>query len=312
MAKALTWFGPFDGTGAYPTINCHLSAAMERRGWRVLRNQHNDGTRLTDVAVAHIYPPRAINLRHDLNIALTAWEFDGPRALPSSFVEPLQSYDRMCAPAQWTADKIAWNINRHVAVVPWGVDRDEFSPDGDVYALETNGLTPVLWAGGTDARHGFDIAVKVIDEFPDCVLIAKQSIHYPADEIDHPRVKIIRDDLPSLAPLYRACKVFLHSARAVGFALHVLEAIACGLPVAATPLGAIRDYADGHAAYSDGGQWMPFEHHINSDCLPYWYEPDIYSLCNATYHALKMGKQELKGWTWDDAAAKLERVINEH
>jgi len=310
MAKSITWFGPFEGSGAYPTINRQLSAAMERRGWRVLRNQHNDGARLTDVAVSHIYPPRAINVKHDLNVTLTAWEFAGPRALPAAFVAPLQSYDVVCAPTKWTAGVIGENIKRDVQVVPWGIDRAEFTPRGNKYQLDTDGLIPVLWAGGTDQRHGFDIALHVIEQLPDCALVAKQSIHYPAHVVSHPRVLIIRDDLPSLAPLYRACRVFLHSARGVGFALHVIEAMGCGLPVAATPLPAIMDFAGDYAVFSSGGKWEYFEHHINSDCLPQWYEPNVGSLAQATLKALAVGKQNWgAGWTWDDSAAKLEKVI---
>lgn len=321
MAKALTWFGPFDGTGAYPTINRHLSTSLERRGWRVLRNQHNDGDVITPVAISHIYPPRAINLRHDLNIALTAWEFAGKHSLPRSFIAPLQSYDVICAPAQWTADVISENIDRPVEVVPWGFDPDEFTPEGDKYPLDIEDKIIVLWAGGTDKRHGFDVALKVIDALSDSFhLVAKQSVHYPADLVDHPRVTIIRDDLPSMAPLYRAVDVFLHSARGVGFGLHALEAIACGLPVASTPLEATYDFGRGRTIYSedmpsDDIEWQHFDHHLHSDCLPMWHEPDIDGLVYAVGQYFAYGKIEKylmsswDRWNWDARAEHLEQVI---
>ncbi|MHC4301320.1 MAG: glycosyltransferase [Planctomycetota bacterium] len=327
MAKALTWFGPFEGSGAYPTINRHLSAAMERRGWRVLRNQHNDGARLTDVAVAHIFPPRAINVRHDLNIALTAWEFAGPRALPRAFVDALRTYDRVCAPAQWTAGAIGLNINQLVRVVPWGIDLDEFAPYGDIYEIPDRdpGKVYLLWVGGTDIRHGFDIAVKMMDHLPEkCHLIAKQSVHYPPDKVTHHKVTIIRDDLPSLAPLYRACDLYVHPARGVGFSLPVLEAIACGLRVASSQLPIFFNHSSRQSVpepifgsaitFADEGEWVPFEHHINSDCLPHWMETTDASvttgeggngLCDTTVERIR------QAWTWDNAAAKLESVILE-
>ncbi|MHC4617393.1 MAG: glycosyltransferase [Planctomycetota bacterium] len=310
MDKKLTWFGPFEGTGAYPTINRQFSAAMERRGWCVLRNRHNDADGVTPVAIAHVYPPRSINLRHSLNIALTAWEFPGERSVPRSFVEPLQSYDVVCAPAQWTADVIGENIDCPVQVVPWGYDPGEFAPHGDVYPLNIENKTIVLWAGGTDQRHGFDIAVKVIDCLPDDYhLVAKQSVNYPPDLIDHPRITIIRDDLPSMAPLYRAADVFLHSARGVGFALHVLESIACGTPVASTPLDAVRAFASGGTAFSDGGEWVAFDHHLHTDCLPMWYEPDIDSLAETVYAARYIKAKLPDDWTWDARVEHLEGVI---
>jgi len=314
--KTLTWFGPFEGTGAYPTINRQLTAALERRGWRVLRNQHNDGKTITPIAIAHIYPPRAINLRHAYNVALTAWEFAGERGLPQSFIPSLQSYDLVCAPARWTSTMIEDNICRPVHTVHWGFDPAEFTPDGDHYPLDTQGLTPILWAGGTDRRHGFDAAIKVIDQLPDCVLIAKQSVNYPPDMIDHPRVQIIRDDLPSMAPLYRACKVFLHSARGVGFALHVLEAIACGMAVASTPLRPIFeiDFDANRVAFSDEQPYTHFDHHINTDCLPKWQEPHIDSLVTAVrtaQHNTRQPSHEWRAkWTWDNSARELETLID--
>jgi glycosyltransferase involved in cell wall biosynthesis len=279
----------------------------------VLRNQHNDGAEITPVCIAHIYPPRPVNVRHALNIALTAWEFAGPRSLPRSFIEPLQSYDLVCAPAQWTADVISENIDRPVDVVPWGVDPDEFTPEGDKYPLEIDDKIIVLWAGGTDKRHGFDVALQVIDALPETFhLVAKQSIHYPPDMVDHPRVTIIRDDLPSMAPLYRAADVFLHSARGVGFALHVLEADECGLPIASTPLDAIRGFADHRVVFSDGGEWRHFDHHLHTDCLPKWHEPDVESLADAVCRAYDLGRWEERfssAWTWDARAEHLEQVI---
>lgn len=315
--KVLTWFGPFEGTGAYPTINRHLCAALERRGWRVLRNQHNEGGTVTPIAVVHIYPPRAINLRHDLNVALTAWEFAGKYALPAAFIQPLQSYDVLCAPTAWTARSIGACVERDVQVIPWGIDPAEFTPQGEVYPLEPAKHTVnVLWAGGTDKRHGFDLAVVMLDFLPGRFrLIAKQSIHYPADTIDHPRVTIIREDLPSMAPLYRACDLFAHTARAVGFGLHVLEAIACGLPVASTDLSAVHDFDNGRVTYADGGEWQYFEHHINSDCLPKWFEVEPIALAAAVRQAAQVTRWTthppgfVERWSWDAQAARLEHVI---
>jgi glycosyltransferase involved in cell wall biosynthesis len=316
METVVTWFGPFEDTGAYATINRQLSTALERRGWRVLRNQHNDGLSLTPIAVAHVYPPRALNVTHPHTIALTAWEFAGALGVPLSFIPALKGYDQVCAPAHWTAAIIGAALDREVQVVPWGVDPDEFTPDGDRYPLPDDGRTRVLWAGGTDKRHGFDLAVAMLDMLPDdFVLITKQSVHYPAEHTDHPRVVIIRDDLPSMAPLYRACDLFVHSASGVGFALHCLEALACGLPVASTALPPVLDYASDRVVLAEPGTWRVFDHHLHRDCVPEWMETGAEALAQTVQQAAALPKLTalspdfLASWSWDHSAEVLERVL---
>jgi glycosyltransferase involved in cell wall biosynthesis len=173
----------------------------------------------------------------------------------------------------------------------------------------------LLWVGGTDRRHGFDIALQVMDRLPDTYhLIAKQSAYYPEAATDHPQVTVIRDDLPSLAPLMRRCDMMLHTARGVGFSLPVLEALACGLPVVSTDLPPIREYAPpGRVAFATAGQWVPMgRHHLHDDCLPVWWEPDVDDLA-ATVQGFEPTAWNraafIKQWSWDAAAQRLLSVL---
>lgn len=314
----ITWVGPFEGTGAYPTINRQLCAALERAGERVLRNVHNQGLDLTPVCVTHTYPLRPPNVRHTLNVGLAVWEFAGKRGVPLSFADAFKAFDLLCAPSEWVCEQFRAATDTPVLPIQWGVDADEFTPVGEIASLPQQAAdadTLLLWIGGTDARHGFDVAVKVMDLLPDTYhLIAKQSAHYPETPTQHPRITVLRDDLPSLAPLMRSCDLLLHTARGVGFSLPVLEALACGLPVVSTDLPPVREYApDYRVAFASKGAWEPMgQHHVHADCLPVWWEPDVEDFA-ATVLGFTPGQwsrdEFINRWSWDAAAQRLMSVV---
>jgi glycosyltransferase involved in cell wall biosynthesis len=322
-----TWVGPFEGTGAYPTINRQLTAALERQGWPVLRNVHNVGLDITPIAIAHEYPPKPINVSHALNVCLAVWEFTGKHGVPKTFIETFRHYDLICAPCQWVADQFNAVTQTPVAVIQWGFDPAEMTPIGERVdwsdpfpgeAWVKDAEKVLLWVGGTDRRHGLDVAINVMDLLPDSYhLVIKQSVHYPQDNCQHPRAHVLYHDFPSLAPLYRAADLLLHSARGVGFSLIALDALACGLPVAATDLPPLHAYGGDRIIYGRG-IWKPMGiHHVHRDCLPEWLEPDVDALADAVAEALKLPKraapnQELiDQWSWDAAARILREAVGE-
>lgn len=314
----LTWIGPFEGSAAYPTINRQLVAAIERAGHRVLRNAHNDGPAITPVSVSHLYPLQPPNVRHGFNAGLAVWEFTGARGVPRSFTEVFRHFDLIAAPSAWVCDQFRAVTDTPVTRIQWGIDPAEFHPKGLRATLPPSARQAehvLLWVGGTDPRHGYDVALAVIDRLPNSYhLIAKQSAHYPPDVVEHPRVTVIRDDLASLAPLYRATDALLHTARGVGFSLPVLEALACGCPVASTDLPPVREYAPEGRVVWAGGEWRPMGlHHIHRDCLPWWLEPDVDALAEAAQRAVTLGRDidEIwrQAWTWDVAASRLLEAL---
>lgn len=314
MNKCLTWIGPQDGSGAYPTINRQLTAALERAGWQVLRNVHNDGAAVTPWSVSHIYPLRPVNVRHAQNVGLAVWEFTGAQGVPRTFRQAFKTFDWIGAPSAWVADQFSTVMDTPVQAVQWGFDPEEFTITRE-RAARPDCDHLLLWVGGTDPRHGFDVALNVMDRLSDGYhLIAKQSAHYPAAGADHPRVTIIRDDLPSLAPYYRAADALLHTARGVGFSLPVLEALACGCPVASTDLPPLHDFAPAGRVVWAGGTWQSMgRHHVHPDCRPVWLEPDVEALVQAVEQAAALPRAVdlswRQAWTWDAAAVRLGQLL---
>lgn len=315
MQKAISWIGDFQGSGAWPTINRHLTAALEKQGYTILRNVHNIGDDLTPIAIFSGYPVKFPNVRHALNLSYTSWEFD---QLPSSFIKELNQFDLNIAASQWTA-----GIYERLTATPatfchHGFDPAEFNPHGekaDFEQLTGHNLTDkkiLLWVGGTDKRHGFDVAVEVMKLLPeDYVLVAKQSIHYPPQSIPHERVFILRQDFESLAPLYRGAYALLHTARAVGFSLPVLEAMACDCPVISDylpPLAEVMGRSPQNQQIVNGGC-----HHIYPEVEINWIEPDAEQLAEQVlsnqfvYEPFR--KKAVSLYSWDAIARRFSKII---
>ncbi len=76
-----------------------------------------------------------------------------------------------------------------------------------------------------------------------------------------PRVRLIEDELSDdeLAALYRACDVLVHPYRGEGFAMPVLEAMACGLPVIVTGGGPTDEFCPPRRRLADplGARGVP-------------------------------------------------------
>lgn len=304
--NAITFVGDFRDFGAaYPVINRALYGAWSALGHTVIQNAHNHDATITPLAVAHEYPLRSLNLRHDRNVIMTAWEFAGAHGLPRQKVSVINTFDKLLVPSDWLVDELAAQVDVPVQAIRWGVDINIFTPTGDTYPLPNlAGKVKLLWLGGTDKRHGFDLALQIIAKLPERYhLIAKQSAHYPPIPAEGERLTIIREDMDTrtLASLYRACDAFLHPVRGVGFSLPVLEALACGLPVVASHLPPLAAFGDGVTLVS-GGTWERVRHHLYSDCEPFWYAPSVDNFVAALQAPLETPPPLDKRWTWQAAA----------
>lgn len=293
----LGWIGHRVGFGAYPTINRKMAAALNDAGIETTDQLNIKGTsKLVEAAVTCHYPPLPVNqlIRPPRLAAWFTWEFPAPDGIPRSFIRTLAQYDRVFAMSSWVADQLRAVMDIDIEVIGLGIDPSEFTPSGSYAALfGPPDIVRVLYVGGTDKRHGLDLAIKAIELLPEKYhLFAFISSGYPLPDVrNNERVHILRGPVASLAPLYRAADVLIHPARAVGFSMPLLEAAACGLPIAASKHPVAVETAPPPFVYwAEGGAWSGREkHHIHADCAVSFWETPPAALADAVRIASNSG-----------------------
>ncbi|MFZ5427679.1 MAG: glycosyltransferase [Thermodesulfobacteriota bacterium] len=172
----------------------------------------------------------------------------------------------VAAPSRWLLDKASQSLlapaARSLRVIPNGVDTACFSPGSRDEARAALGLGEDLFVAlfvGEDPRESpwrdFDMLRKgfasLRESLGDKLLLLALGGKAPEEE-EGGRVRVLPyADSPSVvARLYRAADVYVHCARDDTFPTAVLEAMACGLPVAGTRAGGLPEQvAEGETGF---------------------------------------------------------------
>ena len=169
-----------------------------------------------------------------------------------------QSRLYIAAPSAWLLQKVARSMLapavRQAMVIPNGVDLTVFSPADRKAARARLGIAPdvpvVLFTTGPRTDPWRDVAL-LQSAIPSIALRMSGTsplflgigADAPADDVTGVNVELRtnQSDPKTMADYYRAADVYLHAARADTFPGTVLEALACGTPVAATDVGGIPE-----------------------------------------------------------------------
>ncbi|HEV7751514.1 MAG TPA: glycosyltransferase [Baekduia sp.] len=273
-AVAVSWVGEHDAPTSLARINRRVTAALAGDGVTV-RAAATDrpGASLplphaADVEVRHQWPPdfRAPASGH---LALIQpWEFG---AIPAAWLEPLQTVvDELWVPSAYVRDMyVNSGVDAdRVFVVPNGVDLERYAPEGEAYDLSDARGVRFLFVGGAIARKGIDVLLSAYAEAfagrDDVTLVVKDfgadgvyrggdraALEAMAADPAGPRVVHLTPTLTDdeVAALYRACDVLVHPYRGEGFAMPVLEAMACGLPAIVTAGGPTDEFCPADAGW---------------------------------------------------------------
>jgi glycosyltransferase involved in cell wall biosynthesis len=202
-------------------------------------------------------------------VAFRTWDFG---RYPSTWVERInKECDQLWVYSRHTRKQaVASGISpRRVKVIPPGVDLETFSPDGPRYALGTGKAQHLLFVGASIYRKGIDTLLEaftrafnaaddvclVIKDRPDDLFYEGQDyserIADIAGRAGAPKILHLRCFLTraQLASLYRACSVSVFPYRGEGFALPILESMACGVPAIVPAGGPCLDFCNRHNAY---------------------------------------------------------------
>jgi glycosyltransferase involved in cell wall biosynthesis len=247
------------------------------------------------VHVRHSWPPRLEPPPHGRWVLMQPWDFG---SLPRSWRPMLDRVDEVWAYSRSVRDAYleAGVPAERVAVVPLGVDPAVFHPGLAAFPLPAGPSVRFLFVGGTIFRKGIDV-----------LLAAYARAFRPSDEVGlvikdmgaksfyrgqtaEARVGELRDrgypveyidgalTETELAALYAACDALVHPFRGEGFALPVVEAMACGLPAIITAGGPVLDYATAETAYLIPARRAEFAEcrvgELETIGRPWLFEPD--------------------------------------
>jgi hypothetical protein len=225
-------------------------------------------------------------------------------------------------------------------VIPNGVDLDVFTPEGD--RRSPTGKIRFLFVGGLIGRKGSDLLLTAwLEAFAgrdDVTLVVKDfgadglyrdgdraAIRAHVDSGALPRIELIGDALETaeIAVLYRSCDVLVHPYRGEGFAMPVLEAMACGLPVIATAGGPTDEFCPPEAGWRIRSHRVTFPDervaHLETVGRPWLLEPDHDDLVAKLREAAAdadgrarrgaAGRIAAEAFSWNAVAARYDERI---
>jgi glycosyltransferase involved in cell wall biosynthesis/tetratricopeptide (TPR) repeat protein len=296
------------------------------------------------VTVRHSWPPDFTPpVGSGAFVLIQPWEYG---RLPRHWIEPiLKNVDEIWAPSRSVLRTyVASGIPEdRIVVVPNGVDTELFHPDIEKLSLPTSKKVKLLFVGGTIPRKGFDVLLtayrQAFSHRDDVCLVVKEmgagtfyrgqtstkDIEAHRSDPYAPELVYLTNDLPEagLVRLYAACDVLIHPYRGEGFALPVLEAMACGKPVVVTAGGSTDEFAPISAGWRIPAKLSYFQDERIGDLptqgKPWWLEPDLQALKailksvvgDATERAKRgrAARRAALGWTWVRAASIIEDRI---
>ncbi len=273
---AVRWVGDQSTASSLSTINrevgdrlrtAHPELAIERRATDAPLGDAPT-PHAPEVEVRHQWPPDFTRPAGGRLALIQPWEFG---SLPRDWQAALQhDVDEIWVPSAFTREMYldAGVAADRVHVVPNGVDLESLRTDGARAELPEAALR-LLFVGGTISRKGVDVLLSAFDAAfagrDDVLLVVKdlggqsyyrgmtmsEALRERASSGARPRVHYIEDELTrdELGELYRACDALVHPYRGEGFAMPVLEAMACGIPVVVTAGGPTDEFCPDDACW---------------------------------------------------------------
>jgi glycosyltransferase involved in cell wall biosynthesis/tetratricopeptide (TPR) repeat protein len=230
---------------------------------------HRPLGRPAEVHVRHQWPPQWTPPADGHWVLMQPWEYG---SLPRAWIDPLvQAIDEVWVPSRFVRDTFVRSgiPTELVQVIPLGVDPACFHPQAPPLSLRSRKQFKFLFVGGTIFRKGIDILLEAYTQTftgsDDVCLVIKDmgvGTFYRGQTAEtciaqlrttpgKPEIEYLGGELSEeeLTGLYTACDCLVHPYRGEGFGLPLVEAMATGLPVIVTGMGAALDFCDDANAY---------------------------------------------------------------
>jgi glycosyltransferase involved in cell wall biosynthesis len=344
---ALRWQGDHGLSTSLSIVNARVTERLPGQVQRIRR----DGSSLdpplahaAEVEVRHQWPPDLSPAPSGRLAVIQPWEFG---AVPREWAEATRAnVDELWVPSEMVRRMyLAGGLDpERVVTIPNGVDLDRLNPLGERFELPVaKDITRFLFVGGLIWRKGPDVLLaawqRAFAGREDVVLIVKDvgvsgvyrdgdraaiAAHVAAEAL--PRIVVIEEELSDaqIADLYRSCDVLVHPYRGEGFAMPVLEAMACGLPTIVTAGGPTDEFCPPEAGWRirSSRAEFPSDRVDTLDTIgrPWVLEPDSEHLAELLETAAADPQQrERRGaaartaaeaYSWDAVAARYSERIS--
>lgn len=229
-----------------------------------------------------------------------AYEFSGKNALPNGFAKQYRHIDKILAPSQFVKQifmdsGVPDNV---LEVIPHGIDLEKFNTMSP-YKLKTKKKIKILINYGQphlrkNIEGNLNAFGKAFNKNNDVCLIIKgvdKLVERPFEvsfkELfnsfkkkfpNHADVEIIRDFVPEIESLYKACDIHLHLSKGEGFSMTALEALGAGIiPIFSRWSGQLDFLNDDNAILVDGKitNAPPKALYWDQKTGTKWFEPNI-------------------------------------
>ncbi len=355
------WQGSFFATTSLALVNRRLVAALIERDnvdisigtdpfvpeklspeLRAFTQHVSFGACDADITISHEWPPHFAAPENSRYVHYQPWEYG---SMPRDWFDALRDdCDDVWMPSSYNRNayqEAGFPLGR-LAVIPHGVDARVFSPEGSKHDADER--FRFLFIGGTIFRKGIDVLIEAyVRAFAgrrDVVLTIKDvntanvyrgqncgdQIRALKESPDVPPLEYIDETLDEqrLANLMRGADCLVHPYRGEAFALPVLEAMACGLPVIVTAGGATDDFVDetvGWRIPSTRCALSPTEVPFPTMTTPSLLEPDVPALIDLLRNAVESRDEAVRrgragamrartSWSWERAAEIVEARLS--
>jgi autotransporter strand-loop-strand O-heptosyltransferase len=247
-------------------------------------------------------------------IAYNVWE---STLQPQQYFNKLQEFDEMWVPSKWQRDvTIAQGYDPNkIKVVPEGVDVNTFFPEETSHKLTSDGRFKFFLAGRWDYRKSIKEIIETFlktfdkDEPVDLIVsvdnpFSNDGLNTTEERLEHygftdNRIKILHfPPREEYIRILKSCDAFVSCARAEGWNLPLIEAMACGTPSIYSNCSGQLEFAEGKGLPVRISHELPVSastyNHFN-DNVGNYYEPDFNDLGKQMWNVVtnyKMYKQK--------------------
>ena len=307
-----------------------------------------------------LYPDKFKEFTPDVNIVLCETNhhlfydhYDGPKIAynvwestlqPQGYFNKLKEFDEMWVPSKWQREcTIAQGYDPNkIKVVPEGVDVHTFYPDNTATHPLTKDKFTFFLAGRWDYRKSIkeiiETFIKTFDKGEEVELIVSVDNPFSNDGLktteerlkhyglEDDRIKILHfPPREEYIRLLKSCSVFVSCARAEGWNLPLIEAMACGTPSIYSDCSGQLEFAEGRGIPVRISHELPVSastyNHFN-DNVGNYYEPDFNDLGDKmkgvyenyeTHKTIALGQSEQlrKDFSWERIAEIGLKTIND-